>query len=224
MYFDSPISMPRGTHYGSNYWEVYSLKMSRKACFFSNLEYENFLTLEMNPDIELMCEQPLQIEVMIDGKLRKSIFDFWVRYKDGHEEMQEVKYLDSLSTDSIDGNRSQEQIRKQQLWCDENNIQHTVRTEIDIHHTEFTIENLSYMASRIRRYQPPKDIESYKKLLSGYLEACKITDIRSILLSGILPFDDEKNFLFYMHYIGHITLSVHGRPIDNRTEVTLYGK
>ena len=24
MYFDKPINMPRGTHYGSNYWEVFS--------------------------------------------------------------------------------------------------------------------------------------------------------------------------------------------------------
>ena len=74
MYFDKPIKMPRGTHYGSNYWEVYSKKMGRKACFFSNLEYHNFLTLEMNPDVIQMCEQPLEIEIMVDGKnLRHSV-------------------------------------------------------------------------------------------------------------------------------------------------------
>lgn len=65
--------------------------MNRKACFFSNLEYENFLTLEMNPDVEFMCEQPLQIKIMVDGILGKSVLDFWVKYNDRHEEIQEVK-------------------------------------------------------------------------------------------------------------------------------------
>lgn len=224
MYFDTPLSMPRGTHYGSNYWEVYSVKMQRKACFFSNLEYENFLTLEMDPDVEFMCEQPLQIEIMVDGKLGKSVLDFWVKYRDGHEEIQEVKYSESLLSDSKDGIRAREQIRKQKAWCEENNILHTVRTELEIHTGEFTIENLSYIASRIRRYLPPNDNESYEKLLVGYLGACKKTDIKTIIESGMLPVGDELSFLCYMHYTGQIDLMIDGRPLDYRTEVSLHGK
>lgn len=37
MHFDTPINMPRATHYGNNYWEVYSNKLKRKVCLFSNL-------------------------------------------------------------------------------------------------------------------------------------------------------------------------------------------
>lgn len=91
MNFKEPIIMPRGTHFGNNYWEVYSSKIKRKVCLFSNLEYENFLTLELNPKIEYFCEQPLDAKVIIDGEETKTIFDFWVKYKDGTEEMQ-VKY------------------------------------------------------------------------------------------------------------------------------------
>lgn len=106
MNFTKPLTMPRGTHYGSNYWEVYSSKMKRKASFFSDLEYANFLTLEMNPDIVAMCEQPLEISVNIDDTIKKSVFDFWVKYKDGLDEFQEIKYSASLEDESDEGKRT----------------------------------------------------------------------------------------------------------------------
>lgn len=89
--FNEPIKMSRSTHYGNNYWEVYSKKIGRSIKCFSNLEYENFLTLEMNPDVEYFCEQPLEIEIIIENELKKSIFDFWVKYRNNNEEFQEVK-------------------------------------------------------------------------------------------------------------------------------------
>lgn len=80
--YTNPINMTRGTHYGSNYWEVYSKKINRKVKLFSNLEYENFLSLELNPEIEYFCEQPLEVEIFLDGNKKKTIFDMWVKYKD----------------------------------------------------------------------------------------------------------------------------------------------
>ena len=56
--FTTPIKMPRGTHYGSNYWMFESKKIHRCVTAYSNLEYENLLTLEMNPEVEYYCEQP----------------------------------------------------------------------------------------------------------------------------------------------------------------------
>lgn len=62
MEYINPIEMPRGTHYGSNYWEAYSNKLKRKICLFSNLEYENFLSLEMNANVMKYCEQPWRLK------------------------------------------------------------------------------------------------------------------------------------------------------------------
>ena len=64
MNFTEPIEIPRGMHYGNNYYAAYSNKIHRECHFFSTLEYYNFLTLEINPFVERFCEQPLKIEIM----------------------------------------------------------------------------------------------------------------------------------------------------------------
>lgn len=53
----------------------------------------------------------------------------WVLYRDGREEFQEVKYTSELTGDSAEAIRSQEQIRREHLWCTENNIDLVIRTE-----------------------------------------------------------------------------------------------
>ena len=70
MEFTKPIEMPRGTHYGNNYYAVYSKKVHRVCYFYSNLEYYNFLTLEINPEVERFCEQPLKAPINIDNQLK----------------------------------------------------------------------------------------------------------------------------------------------------------
>jgi hypothetical protein len=224
MYFNKPIKMPRGSHYGSNYWEVFSKKMGRKACFFSNLEYHNFLTLEMDPNVVQMCEQPVEIEIMIDGKNEKSILDYWLKYADGSEEIQEVKSVESLKEDSEDYARTKAQIHKQKLWCEENDIRYTVRSEAEIYTGEYLVENCAYMASRVRRYKLPAETWTYEKVLIEYLEERKKADIRMLIESGRLPLGNEMNFLCYMHYKGAIRMEIDNRPLDYRTEVALVGR
>ena len=46
MNFSKPIDMPISTHYGNNYYTVYSKKLHRICQFYSNLEYFNFLSLD----------------------------------------------------------------------------------------------------------------------------------------------------------------------------------
>ena len=224
MFFDKPLKMPRGTHYGSNYWEVYSKKMGRKGYFFSNLEYHNFLRLEMDPEVIQMCEQPIEIEIMVDGKNEKSILDFWVKYADGSEEIQEVKSIESFKEESQDYIRTKAQMHKQKQWCVEKGVTYTVRSEKEIYASEYIIENYAYMASKIRRYELPEDIGSYRNLLIGYLKTCGKADMRTLIETGRLPLGNEINFLCYMYYIGTVRMDIDNRPLDNRTEVVLFGR
>jgi len=224
MYFEKPIKMPRGTHYGSNYWEVYSKKMGRKASFFSNLEYHNFLTLEMDPNVVHMCEQPLEIEIMVDGRSEKSILDVWLKYADGSEEIQEVKSVESMKEGAEDYNRTKAQMHKQKLWCEENNIAYTVRSETEIYAGEYLVDNCAYMASRVRRYTLPEGVAPYTNLLIGYLDACKRADIQKLIDSGRLPLGHEMDFLCYMHFTGAIRMEISDRPLGKRTEVKLFGR
>ena len=129
MNFKSPIKMARSTHYGNNYYVVYSSKVKRLCHFYSNLEYYNFLSLEINPNIDTFCEQPLKIQILQDNKLTYAIFDMWVKYHDGREELQEIKYESELHGNGPNSIRSKEQIRKEQQWCELNNIDFVIRTD-----------------------------------------------------------------------------------------------
>lgn len=80
-----PINMKRSTKFGSNYWEVSSPKLKRIVRLFSDLEYKNWILIEMNPQIISFCEQQLTIKGYIDRKLKKFIFGMWVLYDDTEE-------------------------------------------------------------------------------------------------------------------------------------------
>ena len=128
--YEEPMEMPRGTHYGSNYWIMYSEKRHRTVKAYSGLEHENLLTLEMNPDVEYYCEQPLCAELYIDGKKSNAIFDVWVLYGDGREEYQTVRYTSDLE-------KSSNQLNTQIAWCQQNSFTHVIRTEKDIEKGKF---------------------------------------------------------------------------------------
>lgn len=223
MNFKEPIIMPRGTHFGNNYWEVYSSKIKRKVCLFSNLEYENFLTLEMNPQIEYFCEQPLEAKVKIDGEETKTIFDFWVKYKDGTEEMQEVKYSSELTGTDKKSLRSQAQIKKQTLWCAQNQINYCIRTEDVINKGIFHIRNYNIMAAKVRRYIPT-NIETVIDNIEDILSITKKITISDLIKEDVLPENLELSILSYLYFVGAIIMNIENKPLNNSTEITLCQK
>ena len=156
MNFDQPLAMPRSTHFGNNYFAVYSNKLHRVCHFYSNLEYYNFLTLELDHEVTKFCEQPTEIQILQNNELKRAILDMWVKYSDGREEFQEVKYEAELTgTDEL-SMRSQEQIRREAEWCKTNNIGFVVRTDKTISKGQFYLRNLNVMAAHLRRYIPKK--------------------------------------------------------------------
>ena len=96
--YETPIEKPRSSKYGSNYWIFQSRKVRRRVAVFSNLEYENILTLEMNPEIEWYCEYPLETKVFVGGKEQNILFDTWVKHTDGREVYQGVAYKSAVDT------------------------------------------------------------------------------------------------------------------------------
>jgi hypothetical protein len=114
----------------NNSWITKSFKIGRVVYLESDLEYSNFLTVEMDPQVVKFCEHPFEITIEIDGKIEKSIFDMEVEYQDGKTELWEIKYKSEL-TDKEDKSslRSQHQIMKQRQWCESNKIDYKVRTD-----------------------------------------------------------------------------------------------
>lgn len=221
MKFITPIEMPRGAHYGNNYFIVYSNKIKRVCHFYSNLEYYNFLSLEINPEVSTFCEQPLKIEILQENKLKHAIFDMWVQYKDGHEELQEVKYDSELKGEDDKCIRSQEQIRRQEEWCLLNNISFVVRTDKTIPLGKFFLKNANVMCAHLRRYVPTED-RYYNPRIIGALEENKMLTIGTLINLDLLPVNNEISHLCYMYEKGLVYMNIESRPLDYKTEVSLW--
>ncbi len=217
--YQKPIEMPRGTHYGSDYWIAYSFKLKRMARFYSMLEYTNFICLEMSPAVEYFCEQPLKIEDL-NSSLHKriTVFDFWIQYTDSSNEFQEVKYSSELIGNTDSAIRSQKQIEFQRNWCKNNAHNYKIITEKDLYVGQFRIQNLELLHSHLLRYNQVSRMSAEK--LYEVLCKSKLT-IGAIRSLNIFPENYELSILAYQYYLGNIDINIKDRPLDNQTEVKL---
>ncbi|MBR5297757.1 MAG: Tn7 transposase TnsA N-terminal domain-containing protein [Parabacteroides sp.] len=218
--FQSPIKMPRGSHYGSDFWITYSYKLKRRVNLYSYLEYTQFISLEMNPEVEFFCEQPLEISGTFNGKNKKSVFDFWVQYKNSNSEFQEVKYISELKGNDKKSVRSKEQTEFQKQWCDENNYKYAIITDEDIFKSRHYIGNLQLLRSHLIRsgiINKKDGEELLKKLRFANLT---IGEIRNL---NLVSEDNLLGILAKLLYDGIIEIDAISRPLDKSTEVHLCG-
>ena len=198
--FTTPIEMPRSTHYGNNYWIFESRKLHRRVTAYSNLEYENLLTLEMNPEVVYYCEQPCSTTVFVSGKEHKTIFDVYIVYKNGREEFQEVKYQQELDSDSP----------------------YVLRTDKDIEKGQYFIRNLSVLSAKARRCH----IESKEadKAIISYLSKIERTTIGLLSESGRFEINKTLDYLSDLYYRGIIKFDdICNDCLTNKTEVIFCG-
>lgn len=220
MRFNKPIDMPRSTHYGSNFYTVYSRKNNRVMNFYSNLEYYNYLNLEANSNVKSYCEQPYKIDFVQDGKLKHAIFDTWVEYWDGTSEFQEVKYSRELSGDDPVSLRSIEQIRREEAWCEENNIKFVIRTEKELEKGPFYIQNLNAIVARFRRYIPSES-EFYNPRIINALDLNGPLFIEDLVKNKLLPINNEMNHICYLYCKGIIDMNIQDKLLDYKAKVIL---
>lgn len=199
-----PINMARSMYYGNNYFNTYSIKLKRNVSLFSELEYHNYLTLELDSFVDTFCEQPLKIEINLDGKLVTSIFDMWVLYKDGTEEFQEVKYVKEI---------------KQRMWCEQHDYKYSIRTEKEIYKGPYYISNLKYLRGLIARYNAEVNKGNLNKI-KNHLQNGRET---ILTLTQILNISGEYIFsmIAYGLYTGAIETNLTKKLISYDTYIWL---
>lgn len=217
-----PMAMTRGTHYGNNYYQFKSRKIGRVVTAFSNLEYDNLITLEMNHEVEFFCEHPCEVSMVEEGVEHKTVLDVWVIYWDGREEFQKVKYDSEVNNPNPDS-RVRKQLALQKKWCMYNNHNYVVRTDKDLYLGQYYMMNLEYMASKVRRYNIPADVQASKERELLKILNEKYLKIEDVCASGLIPAGMEAEFLSMMYYKGLVSFSnIEDRIINAKTEVYTY--
>lgn len=155
----------KSRHYGNNRWFAFSPKLRRVVYLYSDLEYDNWVLTEMNPDVKTFCEQPLRICKNIDGQLITSIPDMWIRWNNKKETLVEVKYSSQLNWDHPKSDRRTFlQIQCQTQWCQENGYDYQIHTERDVRSNPIFLENMKRLLPYLRHYSETIDTDD-KRLL-----------------------------------------------------------
>ncbi len=213
--YEKPIERARSSSYGSNYWIFQSRKVHRPVAVFSNLMYENILTLEMDHDVEWFCEYPLKTVVYVGGKEEKLTFDVWVKYCDGREEFQGVAYTSD--------EESHKSIALQAKWCIQNGLGFNFRNEKSIQKGQFYIRNLNVLAARARRFRTLS--HNADQMVIGFLSDVKRASVSLLDKSGRFESGKTMDYLADLYYRGIINFhNISSECINANTEVIFCGK
>ena len=204
--YDSPIALKRSKKYGNNYVQFYSPKIDRVVTANSNLEYFNLITLEMDPFVEWYCEQPVEAHLFDPlGKEEICIPDVYVYYRDGKEEMQEVKYSAEYEGEGPETSRAWAQRRREERWSRENGMEFVVRTENEIIVGK-NVQNLRYLCRRIRPKRIPQDklrtdIKNYVD--SHVYKGNKLKDLKDMF---DIPYSSILDCIAFMYWKGEVDI------------------
>lgn len=159
-----PLITDASKKYGNNRWLAYSNKLKRVVYLFSDLEYEHWLQVETDPTIITFCEQPIKMEIIEDCRIRSSIIDMWIKYKEGGEAFIEIKYSNDLLKKSVE-----KQIYVQEVWCKANQKKHSIKTEREIRLNPIKLSNLKLLIKQVNNSISPNSqtIDFIKNHITG---------------------------------------------------------
>ncbi|WCN36215.1 Tn7 transposase TnsA N-terminal domain-containing protein [Aneurinibacillus uraniidurans] len=172
------------------------------------------MLIETNPDIVSFCEQPLKVQEEIDGKIYETIFDMWIKRKDGTEEFIEVKYSKDVESDRNE--RVQRQLFIQKVWCAKNGYKHNIQTEKHIRGNPIYLANMKLIIPYLKQY--PNLIETDKyKIMKALQNGCRT-------IKDIEDYSNSKTILesiIHLFYEGLLLANLHKHPLTVHTKVWL---
>lgn len=163
----SPVWVRPQNNYGSNRWVVFSSKLGRTVILYSDLERDHWVLIESDPTIQLFCEQPLRVSVRLTAGTVATIFDMWIKWRCGREELREVKYKDQVRNSA----RVSRQLEAQAAWASLASFPYSVMTEDVIRANPILLANwkriLSYLGPRSRAHLR-RETDQVKSVLANF--------------------------------------------------------
>ena len=156
-------SVVGGRHAG-NYWEGYSLKLGRVVQFYSDLEYDHWVLVESDPNVEDFCEQPVIVSGWLDGRIVESRIDFWLRQRNGTELFRGVRY-DRDITGPTRRMGPQRSVQIERDWALRNGERYEVVTEIRIRAHPALLQNWKRVLHYLRTHRTECSIHGGEELV-----------------------------------------------------------
>jgi hypothetical protein len=141
--YTTPVLSGLRKRYKNNRWEVYSPKLGRIVNLYSNVAYHHWILIESDPEIDMFCEHPVEINIRLAGREVSTIFDMWIRRQSGLEEFQAIRAKEPR----VQGDHSQSarQIDAQRKWCRIRGTDYSVITAAVIYSNPIYLSNCKFM-------------------------------------------------------------------------------
>lgn len=210
-------------NYGSNRWVAFSPRLGRQVISYSDLEHDHCVLLEANPLIESFCEQPFRISIRLPSGIVRTIFDSWIKWKCGCEELREIKYQDQLTGSA----RVTRQLEAQMRWTQLYSFRYSIVTEEVIRADPIRLANWKRILCQLAT--------THRVDLAKYTDAAVTLMLKSGPLrlseieSRLLPLDRmwARSAIFKLIHAGRVAAaSLDTKPLDGGTlmEVTENGE
>lgn len=213
----SPVYIPASFKRNTNHWYVKSWKAkdNRIADLYSQLEYFNFLLHEINPDVQLLCEQPLHINCKFNGARLNYIFDLWVKWRNGYEELIEVKRKDDLIP-SPSGNLEPKNWTLISQWCSENGYNCRFVTDNEIISNRVLLSN----SRQLLKYNPDYiDLSLRSELISKITKGVNTSLINLLNLYSHVSEEIFMSTLTYCYINGDLETDLKEFQLSKLTKI-----
>ena len=157
---------PRGS-YGSNFWQMYSWKLDRDVHFYSSLERDHGVIVEADPTVASFCEQPLRINIKVDGRDRETVMDMLIQFTDGRTEYREIKYESDVQ-EADDHSRVARQLAAQREWAFVTANDYKVVTDKEIRRNPTFLRNWKQILAYLATYASYDLAEIEHQLLAAF--------------------------------------------------------
>jgi len=216
-----PNEIKRSAKYGFNYWESFSPRLKRIVNFFTDLEYENWILIETNPEVVRFCERPKIINST--NKLEDvSPFDMWIEWKNSKQTMINIFYSSDFDINNKQYEKNMEFINGKKNWCLNNNFDYEVIIDKDIREPFIYLNNKKKILSNLR-VNPNRIKSDTEKILDLInTEMLSIKSIHERLIN--IPLQRIINGICWLIFYGYIDGNFKKSILDLHSEVWLYGK
>lgn len=212
-----PKVMPRSAKYGSNYWNTEGPKVDmREVILYSDLEFDNWVFVESDSNVETYCEQYPEISYVYEGALHTSVFDMWIRKHDGSKVYREVKYETELNENDPRNERTLRQIAAQRAYCIENNFTYEIVTEKMLRRSHQELENRLKIISFIKNNQKPIAADVVLSHINK-----KRRSLQTISELSSTPYALIHDSCIWLYYHGAIQINLDETIICKQSEVWL---
>jgi len=157
---------PRGS-YGNNFWQMYSRKLDRDVHFYSNLERDHGVIIEADPNVAWFCEQPLRINIKLDGRDHETVIDMLIQFTDGRKEYREVKYASDVQR-VADHSRVARQLAAQREWAFVTANDYKIVTDQEIRRNAVFLRNWKQILAYLATYASCDLAEIENQILAAF--------------------------------------------------------